>query len=184
MVNLILIVLLLFGFLMGLKRGFVLQVFHLVGFIGSFIIAILYYKDLASKISLWIPYPNISGEGSWAVFLDNLPLETAFYNAVSFILIFLASKIILQIIASMLDFVSYIPLLSTINKFGGAILGFLEVYLYVFILLYILALTPVMAIQTRIQDSSIALFIIEHTPYLSDKMRSLWFTDLVSLLPF
>ncbi|MGM8366814.1 CvpA family protein [Virgibacillus sp. W0181] len=184
MVNLILLILLLFGFLIGLKRGFVLQVFHLLGFIGSFIVAILYYKKLASQLALWIPYPDISGDGSWAMFLESVPMETAFYNAIAFIIIFFATKIILQIIASMLDFVSYIPILSSLNKIGGAVLGFLEIYLYLFILLYILALTPVMGIQTRIQDSSIALFIIEHTPFLSEKMKSLWFTDLISLLPF
>ncbi|MGM8213316.1 CvpA family protein [Virgibacillus sp. W0430] len=184
MVNFILLVLLLLGFLIGLKRGFVLQVFHLFGFIGSFIVAVIYYKKLAPKIALWIPYPDLTGDGTWALFLDSLPLETAFYNAVSFIILFFAAKIVLQIVASMLDFVSYIPIISSLNKIGGAVFGFLEMYLYLFILLYIFALTPVLVIQDKIQDSSIALFMIKHTPFLSEKMKSLWFTDLLGLLPF
>lgn len=184
MINLILIVLLLFGFIIGLKRGFILQIFHMIGFIASFIIAVIYYKKLSPYLAMWIPYPDFTGEGAMALFLNSLPLESAFYNAVSFVLIFFAVKIVLQIIASMLDFVSFIPILSSLNRIGGAVLGFLEVYLYIFILLYILALTPLSKIQSLIEQSSLAKLIIEKTPFLSRKIEDLWFTDLLSFFAF
>ncbi|GGB27888.1 hypothetical protein F3157_01010 [Virgibacillus dakarensis] len=182
MVDLIIIVLLLFGFLMGLKRGFILQVFHLIGFIAAFIVAVIYYDNLAAKLALWIPYPDLSGDSSWAVFLQSLPLETAFYNAIAFAIIFFATKIILQIIASMLDFVAELPILHSVNRILGAVLGFVEVYLLLFVILYILALTPLGNVQTWIGDSSFAQLIIEHTPILSAKLKDLWFTNPESLL--
>lgn len=175
MVSIILLLLLSFGFLMGLKRGFVLQVFHLIGFIASFFVAVKYYSQLAAKLSLWIPYPELSNDGGWAVFLKSLPLENAFYNAVSFALIFFSVKVILQIIASMLDFVAELPLISIINRLFGSILGFLEIYLILFIVLFILALTPLSKIQAWIFDSSVAIFMIEKTPILSKMMMELWF---------
>lgn len=176
MLDFILFIMLLFGFFMGLKRGFILQLLHLTGYIIAFIVAVKYYDVLGPKLSLWIPYPELSEESAWAVFLQSLPLETAFYNAIAFAIIFFAVKIALQIIASMLDFVASIPIIKSVNKILGSVLGFLEVYLLLFILLYILALTPVETIQNWISNSSIAVFIIEKTPYFSEKLLELWFT--------
>lgn len=182
MVNLMIVLLLIFGLVMGLKRGFILQVFHLVGFIISFVIAVIYYKELAPHLSLWIPYPEFSEEGALALFLQALPLETGFYNAISFAIIFFGAKIILQIIASMLDFVAELPVLHSINRLLGAVLGFLEIYLILFILLYIFALTPITGIQAAINNSSVAMFMIEKTPFLSEALKNLWFTSIESLM--
>ncbi|MFD2627951.1 CvpA family protein [Oceanobacillus kapialis] len=177
MFDLIILIILLFGLLIGLKRGFILQLFHLLGFIVALIAASLYYDDLGPQLTLWIPYPEMSDEGAWAGFLQSLPLESGFYNAIAFVLIFFAVRIILQIIASMLDFVASLPVLNSVNKALGAVLGFLEVYLLLFIVLYILALTPVAGIQSWINNSSIALGMLENTPYLSDKLKELWFNS-------
>lgn len=182
MADIILVVLLIFGVLMGLKRGFVLQLFHLAGFIVAFVAAALYYDDLGSRFSLWIPYPELPEEHTWASFLQSMPLENGFYNAVAFAVIFFSVKIIMQIIASMLDFVASLPILRSVNKLLGGVLGFLEVYLILFVVLYILALTPLVQIQEFINSSSIAWFIIEHTPYFSEKLTELWFTHAAPLL--
>ncbi|RFA34967.1 hypothetical protein CAI16_09595 [Virgibacillus dokdonensis] len=176
MVTILLLLLLVMGFFIGLKRGFILQLFHLIGFIASFVVAALYYDELGPKLELWIPYPGLEEEGKWATFLQDLPLEAGFYNAIAFLVIFLAVKIILQIIASMLDFVASLPILHSVNKLLGAILGFVETYLLLFIFLYIAALIPIAQIQTWINDSSVALFIIERTPYFSNEIKELWFT--------
>lgn len=178
MLNFILLIILAFGFLMGLKRGFILQLLHLLGFIIAFIVAVVYYKPLAEKVSLFIPYPDLKGDSSWISFLDALPLEQGFYNAIAFAIIFFGVKIILQIIATMLDFVAALPILSTINRLLGAILGFVEVYLIVFILLFIIALTPLDFAQDWMNDSSIAQFMIEKTPILSKKIVDLWFLTI------
>ncbi|WP_368652274.1 CvpA family protein [Ornithinibacillus sp. 4-3] len=176
MLSLIIYVLLIFGILMGLKRGFVLQVFHLVGFIVAFIVATMYYDRLAPYLTLWVPYPDLSGDSTWAAFVQNIPVEEGFYNGISFVAIFFATKIVLQIIASMLDFVASLPVIGLVNRIGGAILGFVEVYAILFFILFILALAPFEFAQTWINDSSIALRIIEETPYLSEKISELWFS--------
>lgn len=181
MADLIIILLLIFGLLMGLKRGLILQLFHLAGFVIAFIVAAMYYDEIGPRLALWIPYPEISDESAWADFLEALPLENGFYNAIAFAVIFFAVKIILQIIASMLDFVASLPVLKSVNKLLGAVFGFLEVYLLLFIILYILALTPITGIQNLINDSSLALFMIEDTPYLSEKIKELWFAHIAEM---
>lgn len=181
MITIILLLFLLFGFLMGLKRGFILQLFHLAGFIIAFIAAVMYYSKLAPKLALWIPYPELS-DSSWADFLQAMPLEKGFYNAIAFAIIFFAVKIILQIIASMLDFVTKLPVLNSVNKLGGAVLGFVEVYLILFVILYILALTPMANVQSWINHSKLALFIIEYTPFLSDKVKTMWLSQMDTIM--
>ena len=59
MLDLAIILLLVFGFFIGLKRGFILQLVHLTGFIIAYIVANLYYEELAPKLLLWIPYPHL-----------------------------------------------------------------------------------------------------------------------------
>lgn len=182
MVTIILLLLLIFGFFVGLKRGFILQLFHLVGFIIAFIFAALYYDQLAIKLALWIPYPELPDDSAWADFLQNLPLEIAFYNAIAFAIIFFAIKIVLQIIASMLDFVAELPVLHSVNKLLGGMLGFIEIYLIIFIILYILALTPLSNVQSWINNSGLAMLIVEHTPLFSEKLKDLWFTHVEGLI--
>ncbi|WP_405100700.1 CvpA family protein [Oceanobacillus sp. FSL H7-0719] len=172
MLDIILIVLLLFGLFIGLARGFILQLLHLVGFITAFVVAAIYYDDLAGMLELWLPYQEIKNN-AWADFLNALPLEMAFYSIVSFAIIFFAVKIILQIIANMLDFVASIPLINIVNKLSGAVLGLVEVYLIAFIILFVLALTPVEGIQTALNNSFIAMLMLEKTPYFSGKVFDL-----------
>src|SRR5699024_11935407 len=104
-------------------------------FIIAFTVAVLYYKKLAPNLVSWIPYPDITSEQSWAIFLDSMPMENAFYNAIAFALIFFGIKIILQIIASMLDFIARLPVLNKLNMLLSAILDFVDVYLILFFII-------------------------------------------------
>lgn len=174
MIDLLLLFLMFIGILTGLKRGFILQLFHLIGFIVAFVAAVIYYDDLSPKLTLWVPYPELPADASWAVFLDNLPLEQAFYNAVAFAILFFGAKIVLHIIASMLDFVSELPILNSLNTLLGGILGFVENYVILFVVLYIAALVPVAGVQSALDGSLLAQLIIEHTPVLSNELENLW----------
>lgn len=174
MLDLVILIILIFGFLVGLKRGFILQIIHLVGSIIAFIIAYLKYDDLASKLTLWIPYPSFSSGSRLDFIFGNGDFETAYYRAIAFVAIFLGVKIILQIIGSMLDFVAHLPILKTLNSWAGALLGFLEVYLLVFIFLYIAALLPIDFIQGLINKSVLAALMIEHTPIISSLIKDIW----------
>jgi uncharacterized membrane protein required for colicin V production len=179
MLDLALLLILLFGFFVGLKRGLILQIVHLTGFIVSFIVAYLYYDNLAPKLKLWVPYPSLGGDNVVQVFLESSYLEGAYYRAVAFASLFFATKIIMQIIGSMLDFLAHLPVLKQINGWAGGLLGLIEVYFIVFIILYIGALIPMESVQSAINDSFLAKTIVKHTPIISAKIKDLWF-DYVS----
>ncbi|CAM3752533.1 CvpA family protein [Mesobacillus zeae] len=174
MLDLILLILLLAGFLIGLKRGFILQSIHLAGFIAAFIVASIYCTSLAEKLTLWIPYPSTSTYPAADMILGSSGMEQAFYRAIAFAVIFFFVKIVLQMIGAMLDFVAHLPVIKSVNVWAGGLLGFAEVYLIAFILLYIAALMPLEAVQGPLQDSLLAEGIVKHTPIFSAQIKELW----------
>jgi len=174
MLDLVLLIIFIFGILVGLKRGFILQFVHLTGFIVAYIVAYQYFDDFAPKLKLWVPYP-MSNDGPVILsLLNGEDLEGAYYRAVAFVILFIGTKIVMQIIGSMLDFVALLPILKQLNRWAGSILGFLESYLVVFILLFIGALLPVEQLQQLLDQSILADLIVNHTPYFSDKVNELW----------
>lgn len=174
MLDLAILVFLIFGFFIGLKRGFILQIIHLIGFIIAFIVAYIYYDQLAPKLTLWIPYPSFGSDSTLQLLFDNGNLEESYYRAIAFVVIFFAVKIILQIVGNMLDFVAHLPILKTLNIWAGGALGFVENYLIIFLLLYIAALLPIEAVQGQLSNSILANLMVEYTPYFSGQIKELW----------
>ncbi|MFS0780652.1 CvpA family protein [Bacillus sp. 1P06AnD] len=175
MFDILLIAMFLIGIAVGLRRGLILQLIHITGFLVAFIAAVVYYDALAPKLELWIPFPSMGDASSVSTLFKGIGLENAYYNAIAFIIIFFAVKILWQVFGSMLDFIASFPILKQLNRWGGGVLGFLEVYLVVFILLFLAALVPIPFIQDHVQNSFIAESMIKHTPLLSEKLKELWF---------
>ncbi|MCU9614148.1 CvpA family protein [Caldibacillus lycopersici] len=175
MLTIILIILLIIGFIVGLRRGFILQLIHLTSYFIAFILAASFYKELALRLTLWIPYPTFGDQDTIQSLLNVVNAEEAYYNGIAFFVIFFAVKIILQIIGSMLDFVASIPIIKQLNVWAGGILGFLEIYLMIFILLYLASLLPIEQVQTTIDQSALAKGIIKNTPLFSQQLQEMWF---------
>ncbi|MCE4956268.1 CvpA family protein [Macrococcoides caseolyticum] len=173
MINLILLFFLILGTVIGLRRGFILQSLHLIGTIGAFIIARLYYQELAKHLVLIIPFP--SAEGNYkSTFLNMITNEMTFYNVVSFLIIFFLSKVILQMVATVFDYIAQLPLLKQLNVSLGALLGFIECYLVLFILLTLFSMIPNGWIQGHLEGSFISNIIVNYTPILSGIAKSWW----------
>jgi uncharacterized membrane protein required for colicin V production len=170
----------LIGFIVGLRRGFILQVIHLTGFFVAFIAAYMNYRELAPKLKLWIPFPMMGDQSSFTMLFDQIGLDVAYYNAIAFAIIFFAVKVLWQLIGSMLDFIAHFPILKTLNRWGGGVLGLAEVYLIMFILIYIAAMLPVEMIQVQIQDSFLAKSMVKNTPIFSEKIKDMWFEYISS----
>ncbi|MFK4997511.1 CvpA family protein [Bacillus sp. N9] len=161
-----------------MRRGFILQLLHMIGFIIAFIVAHMYYEELAPKLRLWIPYPSPDGDGAIKMLFDSANMDEVFYRAIAFVIIFFAVRVVLGIIGSALDVVASLPVLKTLNIWAGGLLGFIEIYLLVFIVLYIAALLPIPSVQTAVNQSFIAIAMLEHTPYFSTEVTK-WWVDYV-----
>lgn len=56
--NLIILVALVWAFMVGYSRGLILQVIYSFGTIIAAFIAASNYKELAQKLSIWVPFSN------------------------------------------------------------------------------------------------------------------------------
>jgi uncharacterized membrane protein required for colicin V production len=174
MLDIAVLLLLIMGFFIGLKRGFIMQLIHLTGYIIAYIAANIYCDDLASKLILWIPYPGFGDNTTLKVLTNSTNIEAAFYRAIAFIIIFITVKMFLLVIGRMLSFIARLPILRQLNVWVGGIFGFCEIYLIVFILLYMAALVPMDLLQNTLSHSIMAEAMIKHTPVLSDQMKQIW----------
>ena len=175
MLDLLILVILIVGIFVGGRRGFIVQAIHMFGFIIAIIVALIYYKPLAQKFLLWIPYPGFAESATSTLELIGLDVDRTFYRVIAFAIIFFATKLVLQIIGSMLDFLKYLPILGSINRMLGAILGLIECYFLLFIVLYVLALLPLEGLQARLDSSIITGLMLEHTPIVSSLFQNWWY---------
>ncbi|MGE1119820.1 CvpA family protein, partial [Bacillus altitudinis] len=85
---------------------------------------------------LLIPFPDNIQQQSVASFVfDSGTIEDAFYRMIAFAILFFATHIVLRLAGSVLTALTELPILRQLNKWGGGALGFVEVYIIVFILL-------------------------------------------------
>lgn len=176
--DLILLILFAFSLLIGMKRGFIMQTINLVGFFIALAVAYMYYQSLAEKLVLWVPYPGMQTDSSLALVLDSLDVDQTFYRIIAFAVIFFAVKLAMQIVASIFDFLTFLPILKSFNRILGALLCFVEFYFIIFILLYVLALLPIDSIQHLMGSSFIANIMLEHTPIISQLFQKIWYIYL------
>lgn len=175
MIDLVIIILLVAGLVSGARRGLIVQLIQMAGFLISIIVAYLYYKPLAEKLVLWIPYPSVDENTTLKFAVEQLDLSQTFYQLLAFALIFFVVKFAIQILASLFDFLRYIPILGGLNRLLGGVLGVVEAYLLIFIVLYVLALLPIDGIQKYIEESFLTTLMLEYTPILSKVFQHLWF---------
>ncbi|NEY20886.1 hypothetical protein G4D61_13080 [Bacillus ginsengihumi] len=173
MINIIIIILLLLGFFNGKRHGFILQAIKIVSFAVAAGVAYLFYTDLAAQLTKLIPYPSMH-DNTYAFIMDNNNMETAFYRIIAFAIIFFIVRLVLRVIGSTLSIINHIPILGLINRWAGGILGFVEVYLILFILLFIGSILPVDSVQTALNHSMIAKGMINNTPYISQQVQQWW----------
>ena len=175
MLDILILILLVAGLITGARRGLIVQLIHMTGFIIALIVAYTYYKPLAEKFVLWIPFPAVTSGSTLTIAVESLDLDQTFYRIIAFAIIFLAVKFALQLLASMFDFLKYMPILGFISNVAGAVLGVIEFYFIMFVLLYVFALLPIDFLQNLIANSILTGWMLEHTPILSEMVKNWWF---------
>lgn len=172
--DIIIIILFIAGILIGYKRGFVLQIIHLAGFFVAYLVAFYFYKEIAPAIAVFIPYIFVDTEVSQSLLTQVIDLESMYYNAIAFALLFFGTKISLHIIGRVIHTVTLLPGLNLINRTLGGALGFVEVFLILFIATYVLMFIPWETGQIWVSESQIAMWMTEKTPYFANHLFELW----------
>ncbi len=164
-VDIIIIILLIFGALIGAKRGFTKQLVSCLGFIVVVILAFLLKNPVSIFLYEHLPFFSFAG-----IFEKVSILNILLYEAVAFLLVLFVLMIFLRLLlfaTSIFEkFLTATIILGIPSKILGALLGLLESFIWIFILLYVLSL-PFFNIKI-IEDSSFREPILTKTPILSN----------------
>lgn len=163
-IDIIIILILLMGSVIGFKNGVIRQT---VSFVGFFIVVILSYflKDFVSVILYkFVPFFSFSGSLAGVTTLNIL-----IYEVIAFLLVYVILMAIYHFIVRVTRIVETILKFTVIlgipSKLLGMVVGFIETYIMVFIGLYCLSL-PIFQIP-MMNESGVRNTILNRTPGLS-----------------
>lgn len=163
-VDVIILLLLASGAVIGFKRGFVKQTVISAGAIAIIILAFMFKNPISIFLYERLPFFNFDGIFAGVTSLNILLYEIiAFFIAAGiFTIIFRLLVGITHFIEKILEFTIF---LGIPFKIMGAIMGVVEAYIWIFIVLYILSL-PFININL-LEESKYKNRILTETPLLS-----------------
>lgn len=167
-VDIFIIVFILIGGLLGLKRGAVKEFISAIGF---FVIVVLSFL-LKNPLSV-IFYENLPFFKFGGIFKGVTALNIALYELIAFLVVALVLTFIWKLVeyASniMQKIINMTILLGLPSKIIGFIIGLLEYYVLAFIIIYILTL-PIFSVKSVIESKN-AKFILNDTPIISSFVK-------------
>ncbi|MEG0137901.1 MAG: CvpA family protein [Bacilli bacterium] len=164
-VDIIILIIIGFGALVGFKRGFIRQLVSFFGFFLSVILAFSFKGMLSQILFRILPFFTFKGPLAGVSVLNIL-----FYEVLSFLILLVVFLSLLQIliyISKILERIIKLTLIFILpSKIGGMILGAIENYVVVFVALYILSF-PMTNIDF-LKGSTLKTKILHNTPLLSN----------------
>lgn len=163
-VDVIIIALLILGGVAGFKAGVIKK---LTDFIGMFVVIILafYLKNYISVIM----YENLPFFNFFGLINGIDALNILLYEVIAFLVIFIALLFVLKVVLMLTGLVEKIlkatVILSIPSKLLGIVVGVIEMYVYLFLILLIVSL-PIFD-SSFLKDSKMNNFILNNTPVLS-----------------
>ena len=163
-VDVIIIVLFILGGVAGFKAGVIKK---LTDFIGMFVVIILafYLKNYISVIM----YENLPFFNFFGLINGIDVLNILLYEVIAFLVIFIALLFVLKVVLMLTGLVEKIlkatVILSIPSKLLGIVVGVIEMYVYLFLILVIVSL-PIFD-SSFLKDSKMNNFILNNTPVLS-----------------
>lgn len=176
MLTLLIIIILLLGLYTGYRRGLVLQMIRLVGYIITFVLATKYFQPLSEIVEMLIPFPSVQPDTELAIYDEAVSflIDDAFYRVITFILIGIIGWVITNFLSMLFTRVMYYDLLNHVNAIGGGIVNLFITYVIIFFFLFVMSLIPIEFIQQQFVDNPIAYNIIANTPFFSDFAAETW----------
>ncbi|WP_311408020.1 CvpA family protein [Liquorilactobacillus uvarum] len=168
-ISLLIIVVLVFAYLRGARRGFFLTLMNLVGIVVLFIIANKY----ADTVSSWLKniFAFFTENASWSEAGNSaLSGSTLFYHGIAYWLIIILGGIIFGSIARKLNLLTHLPVVSQINAIAGGVLSLVIAYLLIFASLLILVGWPTENVSRSVKNSPVAMYILKETPIVSQNL--------------
>src|SRR5699024_11700192 len=121
MLTIIILIALLTSFYSGYRRGLVLQLIRLVGYIITFVLATRYFQPLAEIVEMLIPFSSVQPDTNLAFYDEatSFFIYDAFYRVIPFILIGLIGWVVTNSLSLLFTRVRCYDLLSLLYAICG-----------------------------------------------------------------
>ena len=164
LVDAIILLIILLGGVIGFKEGVIRKLTSVVGLVIVIVLSFI----LKNKLSV-IFYENLPFFNLWGAFKGIQVLNILFYEMLAFVIIASVLTIVYRLILGFTGIIEKVlkatVILSIPSKILGFIVGLIENYIWVYLILFILTL-PVINLK-EVYESKTAVFIMEKTPILS-----------------
>lgn len=169
-IDLLIIIFILIGAVVGFKRGFTSSLVNFVGVILVVIIAYFLKNPISEFLMSFCPFFSFGG-----IIKGVTVLNIAVYEIIAFILVFsllmIGLKALLMATGILETLLKFTIVLGLPSKILGAIVGLIENYIIVFFILYILSMPNFLDVGF-IKDSTYREPILKNTPILSNVAES------------
>ena len=164
-VDIAILIIIIFGGVLGFKRGFTKSLISTVGFIVAVVLAFLFKNGLASSFYDNLPFFNFDG-----LFKGMTVLNIVLYELIAFLVLLALFSVLLRFlifISSVFEkLLAATVILSIPSKIAGAVVGLVGNYVLVFIILYIVSL-PIISWDI-VEESKYKDAILTNTPILNN----------------
>ena len=141
MIDIILVLILFAGAIVGFKRGVIKSAVTFIGAIVVIVLAFSLKNPISKLLYSFLPFFNFAGD-----FEGLTTLNIIIYEAIAFVLVYVILMAILQILIKITGVFEHILnftiILGIPSKLLGAVFGFFEAYLFVFVALFLLNQLP------------------------------------------
>lgn len=163
-VDIIIIIILIFGALAGLKKGIIKSIVSFVGLIIVFVAAFYFKNALSEFLYTNLPFFKFGGD-----FANLSLINIIIYEVIAFLILVIIFGLILKLIVAVTGLVEKVLdltiVLGFISKLLGLIFGLFETYFILFILLFLLNCLP--ATNNYIEESYLGQRILNSSPIIS-----------------
>ncbi len=151
----------------GLKRGLVLQLIDLFGFVVSWYLAIRWGADAGKQLDY---YFNISYyiELLMSGFVDFIALEEYVVTILGVLFILIITRLIFVIAGRTLGFFTSLPLIKSFNSISGGAIGLLKGAILIVAILIILNFMPQSFMEQAREGSAFYAALFRHVSVIID----------------
>ena len=165
----IILLLIMFG-VVGWKQGIIKEAVQLIGMIIILVIAFMFKGELGNIFCKWLPFFNFNGSPIEGMTTLNILLYQVLGFVIIFTVLYAIYTIILKLSGVFQKILDRTIILLIPSKIGGLIIGLLEGYILLFVLLLIITGLPA-SYTSNFTNSNLVQTIVYKTPILSSASK-------------
>ena len=165
----VLLLLVMFG-VVGWKQGVIKEAVQFIGMIIILVISFIFKGELGNLFCKWLPFFNFNGSPIEGMTTLNILLYQILGFVIIFTVLYAIYTIVLKLSGVFQKILDWTIILLLPSKIGGLILGLLEGYVLIFVILLIITGLPA-SYTSNFTNSSLVKTIVYKTPILSSASK-------------